>query len=815
MLKNYFKVAFRNLSRNKIFSIINIFGLSVGLTTCLLILLYIVSESGYDRQNKDADLIYRLTIVGSLANDAAGQKGWAGAPAPLAAEVKASLPEIAQSTRLLKNPLADKILLTVKSGKEQKQFQEPNGYYVDSTFFQVFTYDFRYGRAATSLDRPNSIVLSEELAEKLFGKENPVGRLVTIGLSFGNFDYTVTGVFLDRDRKSHIPAHFFLSMRNNDLGKWVASSNNWATSSIFHTYIKLKRSPDLPAFQKKLNAAIDKKAGADLRAFGVAERHFVLQPLTSIYLHSGLDYEVAPVGNITTLYILGCIAAFVLLIACINFMNLSTARSTGRAREVGVRKVLGAERRSLIAQFLGESILMSVLALVLAIGLTDLLLPTFGSLVQKELRLFDEPIIWMGIGALTLATGIVSGLYPAFYLSAFRPIAVLKGKLLNNFSAHTIRKGLIVFQFTISIGLVSGAIIFARQLNYLDSRSLGFKKDQQLIVPLQTQQAQNNFVPLRDEFGKIPAVRSITGGSTYPGISNINDLLFYGEGKTVRDVVDISLIAPDDDYCKTLGLTLLHGREFTKASTADSNSIILNETALKQLGYDPRTAIGRRIYFDFQGKHGILQIIGIVRDFNFESLYQPIKPLAFTTILGLNRHSYLIANLNADNYATLLNKFEAAWKRVNPTEPFSYSFLDKDFQANYEKDQRASSIVGYFTIVTILIACLGLFGLSVFTAEQRTREIGIRKVLGASVSNITLLLSRDFLGLVCIAILISSPLAWYAMHRWLQGFAYQVDIAWWLFPLSGIIAIGIAWLTVSVQAIRTATINPTKALRSE
>jgi putative ABC transport system permease protein len=812
MLKNYFKVAFRGLTRNKAFSIINIFGLSIGLTTCLLILTYIVSESGYDRQNKDADLIFRVISQENTATNTE-EKGWAGAPAPLAGGLKADLPEVAVSTRLLKFPMVDKMLLTAKTEKDKKQFYETNGYYVDSTFFSVFTYDFRYGTAAACFQRPNSVVLSEELAQKLFGKENPVGRPVTVGLPFGNFEYTVSGVFLDRDRKSHIPAHFFLSMHNNDVGKWVQSMTNWATTTIFHTYIRLKATPDLAAFQRKLNADIDRYAAADLKAFGV-HRHFALQPLTSIYLHSNAGYEIAPVGNATTLYILGSIAAFVLLIACINFMNLSTARSAKRAKEVGVRKVLGAEKRSLITQFLGESILMSGLALLLAVGLTRLLLPVFNSLVQKELRLFDEPAIWLGIAALTLVTGIIAGLYPAFYLSAFRPIAVLKGRLLNNFSALAIRKGLIVFQFTISICLVSAAIIVARQLDYLDSRPLGFKKDQQLVLPLQSQQAADNFVALKNELGKIPAVHSVTGGSSYPGIENINSLLFYGEGKTVHDVVSITTIEPEEDYLRTLGLTLLRGREFTRNSTADSTNIILNETALKQLGYDPETAIGRRIYYDFQGKHGTLQIIGIVRDFNFESLYNPIKPMAFTN-LWPDKHRYLIANLSAANYSSLLAEVEAAWKRINSGVPFVYSFLDKDFQANYEKDQRASRIVGYFTFVTILIACLGLFGLSVFSAEQRTREIGIRKVLGASVTNISLLLSKDFLKLVAIAIFIASPLAWYGTNLWLQGFAYRIGVQWWLFLVAGGIALLIAWLTVSFQAIKAAIANPVTALRSE
>ena len=813
MFKSYLRVAFRSLSRNKLFSFVNIFGLSIGLTTCLLILIYIVSESGYDGHHKDANLIYR---VASVAGTVSGprEKGWASTAAPVAWALKNDLPEVACATRLLRFPTIEKFLLSVKDGNKKRQFYEPNGYYVDSTFLRVFTYDLIYGDAQTALDAPNSVILSEELATKLYGAGNPVGRLLNLGIPYGNFDYTVKGVFRDKDLKTHIPAHFFLSMRNNDIGTWVDGATNWATNNIFHTYIRLKAPVDFLIFQHKLNAGIDKRAGADLKAFGVTRQLF-LQPLTGIYLHSNLDNEIAPVGNATTLYLLGSIAVFILLIACINFMNLSTARSANRAKEVGVRKVLGAEKRSLIFQFLGESILISGFALVLAIALARLLLPLFNSLLQKELHFEPDPAIWIGLAGLTLLTGVIAGLYPAFYLSAFRPIAVLKGRLLNNFSALTIRKGLIVFQFAVSICLVSGAIVIIRQLNYLNSQPLGFRKTQQIILPLQSQDAAGHFVALRDELKKIPAVSAITGGSSYPGLTTVDDMLFYGEGKMVNDAIDIYLIAPEDDYFKTLGLTLVRGREFSRASTADSNSLILNETALKQLGYDPATAIGRNIYYDFQGKHATMQIVGIVKDFNFQSLYNPIKPLAFTRSMIGSNHNYLLASLSATNYASLLGEIESAWKKINPALPFNYSFLDTDFQANYEKDRRTSQIVEYFTVVTILIACLGLFGLSVFSAEQRTREIGIRKVLGASVSHITLLLSLDFLRLVIIALLLSVPIAWYAMHQWLQGFAYRTPVSWWLFAIAGAIAMLVAWLTVSFQAIRAALASPVRSLRSE
>ncbi|GGB02678.1 ABC transporter permease [Puia dinghuensis] len=815
MLYNYLKVALRSLARNKVFSFINIFGLAIGLTTCLLIMFFIFSESGYDQQNKDADLIYRVPTVATLAGQK--QRGWAAAPPALAWALKTDLPEVAVTTRLLKFPEIDNMLLTAGQGDSRKQFYESNAYYVDSTFFRVFTYDFKYGDAPTALDVPNSVVLSETVAQRLFGNENPVGRPVTIGLRFGNFDYTVRGVFRDKGLKSHIPAHFFLSMHNSDVGgAWVDNQTNWVAGSIFHTYIRLKKAVDPTSFEKKINAAIGKRGGTELKEVGIS-RYFFLQPLTRIYLYSQLDDEIAPNGNVTTLYILGSIAAFILLIACINFMNLSTARSGKRAKEVGVRKVMGAERRSLVYQFLGESIGLSILALLLALALTWLLLPLFNTVVQKQLQLFDEPRIWAWVAGLTLVTGILAGLYPAFYLSSFRPIAVLKGKLLNNFSALTIRKGLIVFQFTISICLVSGAIIIARQLNYLNTQPLGFNKEQQIVLPLQSKEAAANYTALKNELANISAVRSVTCGETYPGITSVNDMVFYAEGKTSKDQIDFNLNAVEGDYFQTLGLTLLEGRTFSKNIDADSGSVIVNETALRQLGYDRKTAIGRKIYTSFTGiprLHNSMEIIGVVKDFNFESLYNPIKPYAFTTSLW-DRYVYAIASLGTNDYAGVIKKVAATWKKINPSVPFSYSFLDKDFQQNYEKDQRTGEIVRYFTIVTILIACLGLFGLSVFSAEQRTREIGIRKVLGASVTNITLLLSRDFLGLVVIAILIASPLAWYGMHKWLEGFAYRISISWWLFPLAGLIAVAIAWLTVSFQAIKAAIANPVRALRSE
>jgi putative ABC transport system permease protein len=814
MLGNYFKIAFRNLSRNKAFSLINIFGLAAGLTTCTLIMLYIFSESGYDAHNKNAERIYRVASQGATTGTGKDNP-WAATCGPMAWGLKTDMPEIEQATRLLKFPTLDKMLLKYEQGNDIKQFYETNGYYVDSTFFQLFTYDFKYGNSATALAEPNSLILSETVADKLFSKQDPVGKSISIGMPYGTFSYTVKGVFKDANLKSHIPAHFFLSMRNNDIGTWVEGQTNWATNNIFHTYIKLKASADIKSLQKKIPAFIDRRAGTDLKALGVTRALFT-QPLTDIYLHSDLDGEIAPNGNITYLYILGSIALFVLIIACINFMNLSTARSGKRAKEVGVRKVMGAEKSSLIRQFLGESVIMSCLALILSVILAGTLLPLFNTLTQKNLHLSDEPNVWIWVSALTIGTGILSGLYPAFYLSSFKPITVLKGKLINNFSATAIRKGLVVFQFTISICLILGAIVIVRQLHYLDNQQLGFDKTRQLVIPLQDQNAINNYNALKNELLKNPAVRNVTSGSTYPGIANVEDMLFYAEGKTINDVVDVHLANVDYNYLETLGVKVIAGRGFSKEFTADSNNIVLNEAALKELGYNLKTAVGRKINYDFKGAHNEMQIIGVVKNFNFESLYNSIKPFGFNMnpYLG-NRYGYAIINASTNNYAGLLKSTESAWNKINPAIPFAYSFIDKDFQKNYEKDQKASGIVSYFTLIAILVACLGLFGLSAFSAEQRTREIGIRKVLGASVTNVAGLLSKDFIVLVLIAIVIASPIAWFAMNKWLQSFAYRIPVSWWMFVVAGLIAIVIALITVSFQAIKAALMNPVKSLRTE
>src|SRR4029078_8865807 len=517
-------------------------------------------------------------------------------------------------------------------------------------------------------------------------------------------------------------------------------------------------------------------------------------------------------------YILGSIALFTLLIACINFMNLSTARSSKRSAEVGVRKVLGAQKQSLVKQFLGESLLMSTIAFVLALGITALLLPAFSSVSGRNLSLdFSQQwFIILGFFALSLITGLLAGSYPAFYLSSFQPVKVLKGRFANSLSAIALRKGLVIFQFIISVVLIIASVVIINQMNYLRSTDLGFAKDQQIVIPLRSTTAKSIYASLKNEVSNNPRVQNVGATLYYPGIVNPSDMGLYREGKTVNDNAYIHTNWVDESLLQTLGITPVAGRLFSKEFPGDTNNrMILNEAAIKKLGFSsPQEAVGGKVKFDWRGESYSWTIIGVVKDFHYQDLHVPIEPYAFQ-LNNQPRFNYIVIHAKASDIASLLSSVTASWHRLNPNEPFEYSFLDEDFQKNYEAENRLASIVGYFTVIAILISCLGLFGLATFSAEQRTKEIGVRKVLGASVTGIVALLSKDFLRLVAISVVIASPIAWWVMHKWLQDFAYRVNISWMVFLITTVVALTIALLTISFQAIRAAIANPVKSLRTE
>jgi putative ABC transport system permease protein len=818
MLKNYIKIAWRNVMKSKLFSFINIFGLAVGLTCCMLITLFILNETSYDAYQKNADNIYQ---VGTEFEGLGNFKKLPNTPAALGEMMKQVLPGIEQTTRLAALYSEDKTLLQYnEGGGAVKSFYETKGYLADSTFFRMFTYNFIEGDPATALSDPNTIVLDQEIAKKIFGNQPALHKVIHVSSSTnGDHDFLVTGVFKPINKPSHIDGRFFMSMMGGDMADFIKrQSGNLASNNMFFTYLQLKPGTSAEKLEAKFPSFIEKYAGKDLKAVGFYKKQFLV-PLKKIHLDEDVKKNVTPGGSVTYLYILASIALFTLLIACINFMNLATAQSSKRSSEVGIRKVLGAEKRFLVTQFLGEAVMMSFFALLLAFAFTILLLPVFNSVAGKNLSFtFSDNFGLIGVFfILAIITGLIAGSYPAFYLSSFKPAKVLKGKFSNSLSAVALRKGLVIFQFIISVVLIIASFVIAGQMNFLRSADLGFDQNQQVVIPLRSNNAKKMYASFKDELLKQSVIANAGGSMYYPGISNVADNIFYKDGESMQEAKDVKMNYVDPGFLQTLGIDPVAGRIFSDEYYAQDTlgTIVLNQTAVKLLGFaDEKQAVNKKLHFDFMGQKYDFNIIGVVKDFHYEDLHLPIGPYGFQ----LNTpplFNYMIVHVKSTNINSALQSIQNTWHNLNPTEPFDYSFLDKDFQKNYDAETRLSAIVSDFTIIAILISCLGLFGLATFSAEQRIKEIGVRKVLGASATSIVTLLSKDFLKLVIIAVVIASPLAWFVMNKWLQSFAYRTAISWKVFVITTVVALLIALITISAQAIKAAMANPVDSLRSE
>lgn len=816
MILNYFTIAWRNIMKSKAFSFINIFGLAAGLTCCMLITVYLLYEFSYDSYQKDVKDMYQVATVFSMSGK---EFTLAGTPAPMAAAVVRDFPEVRESTRLMQLSLfEDKTMLRYTApGVAPVSFYEDKGFMADSNFFRFFTYPFIEGDPNTALMQPATIVISEEIAHKLFGHSPALGKSILVSSnSNGDHQFAITGVFRQVDAPSHIDANFFLSMNGGNMEQFIRQqANDYTTNNMFDTYLRLRSDATAAEVEAKFPAFLDKYAGKDLRAMGFQKRQLLI-PVKDIHLRTDVPGNVTPPASKASLYILASIAAFTLLIACINFMNLATARSAKRSSEVGIRKVLGAVKGSLIGQFLGESVLMSIFSFLIAWGLTLLLLPAFSTITGRRLSLGlpeHGPVLAAFLG-LAVFAGLLAGLYPAFYLSSFQPAKVLKGKFSNSLAAAWMRKGLVVFQFMISVTLIVASVVINDQMEYLRNKDLGFDKTAQIVVPLRGSAAKGMVEALENEFRRDGSVISTGAGMYYPGLINPSDNLIYRDGHNAQEGQRVRMNYVDYGYLRTLGITPVAGRIFSPAFPGDTaGRIILNESAVKALGYrSPKEAIGTTVASDYHGQTYRNEVVGVVKDFNFEDLHLPITPYAFK-LSGTG--DYIIVHSRPGSPGPLLTSLETAWHQLDPNEPFEYSFLDEDFQRNYSAEQRLSALIRYFTVMAILISCLGLFGLASFSAEQRVREIGIRKVLGASVGGIVVLLSGDFLKLVGIALLIASPLAWWIMHRWLQDFAYQTPIGWMVFVVTFICTGFITLATISFQAVRAAMSNPVRSLKQE
>jgi len=810
MIKSYLKTAVRFLLKNKSFSFINIIGLATGTLCCLYILLYVQNQYSYDKHHKDAKDIYRVTSSLQITGD---KHNNSTASPPIAPAIKRDFPEVEQFARLIPTGLLgnSKNLLKYK----EKSFYEKDLVYVDSTFFSIFTYHFVYGKNTSGLlAQPYSLVLRKSVSDKLFGDTDPVGKVINIDNGFGKHDFTIAAVVDESLGKTSITANIFVTMRSGGFGQFVLDNTAWAGYNLACSYIKLRPGADAVALEKKLPDFLNKHGAQQLKQLGMT-KVLHLQPLTSVHTTTNYEVELSKTVSPALLYILALIAVMIQLIACINFMNLSTARASKRAKEVGVRKVVGAGRPDLIKQFLGESFLLSLIGVLLAIPLMYLALPYLNDITHTniELSFLNHLNIWLMLAGIVIVTGAVAGSYPAFYLSAFDAIKVMKGNFTNQVSASGIRRSLVVFQFVLSIILITGIIVIYSQLNYIKNKDLGFDKNQKLVLSFYTGDAQQKMTALATDLQQLSEVKAVSRSNNYLSQFVGRDHGVFLSGGNESNAIDAQNIDTDEKFVKANGIRLISGRDF---QVKDSLKTLINETLCKRLGLDPLKAPGTRLYSQYLGgQKNYVDVIGVMKDFNYNSLHGGVRPFMLFYNGDPNAFSFMTVSVNSQDYKVLLNKIEAIWKRNLSGVPFEYAFLDQEVQKQYEAEITLSQIINSFTIMAILISCLGLFGLAAFSAEQRQKEIGIRKVLGASVAGVVGLLSREFVILVSIAFVIASPVAWWAMHKWLQAFAYKIDISWWMFAVAGAISIFIALATVSFQAIKAALANPVRSLRSE
>ena len=812
MLSNYLKIAWRNLLKNKTFSLINITGLASGLACFTLIALYVADELSYDRYNEKAGRIYRINSDIVFGGN---KLHLAVASDPMGAALKNDYPQVEEYVRFYTSS-GSKL---IKKGDQY--INENEVAHADSTLFDIFTLPVMSGDAKTALNEPNTVVISESAAKKYFGTTEVVGKSVETNDN-GSTLYKITAVMKDIPHNSHFNFSMIFSMDNVQYQWGNFLSHN------HQTYLLLKPGTDYKAFEKNFSRFIIKYVVPQAAQFMQIKSmdefekagnklEYSLTPLTDIHLRSDRTVELGVNGNIQYVYIVSIIAIVVLVLACINFMNLSTARSASRAKEVGIRKVVGSEKRYLIRQFLTESILTTVLSTGLAILIAYLSLSWFNNLSAKELHISDllQPKYLTVLIALPIIVGFLAGIYPAFVLSSFNPIVVLKGKLSGGLRRSNLRNVLVVGQFTMSIFLIAATIIVFRQLNYIQTKNLGFNKDQMLIVN-GTFALENNRDAFKNEVAKLPGVK----GSTYAGFLPVsgysrNDVSFStSSAMTAENSLNMQVWDISYEYIPVMEMEMVKGRNFSKEFGTDSNATILNETAARLLGWD--NPVGKKLYTFYQDRMGSRlidrEVIGVVKNFHFNSMKENIGPLCFR----LADNSWTTAfKVNTADIRGLVTTIEGKWKTMAPGKPFSYQFMDEAFDNMYRDEQRTSKVGLTLAIIAIIIACLGLFGLATYAAEQRIKEIGVRKVLGATISNIVSMLSKEFMVLVLIASALAIPLAWWAMNKWLEDFAYRINVGWWIFLAAGVIALLIALITVSSQAIKAAVANPVKSLRTE
>jgi len=805
MLRNYIKIAFRNIIRYKGYTFINIFGLATGIICCLLILVYVQDELSYDRYHDNADQIYRIINAGIIRDNQIEIPLVSGPWGPAMVE---EFPEVLKAVRI-KPPDSRWVIK-----HEDRKFFEKGLYFVDSTFFEIFDVEMVTGDPETALNVPYSMVITEEMSEKYFGEEDPIGKVI-VGDNWMNFN--ITGIMKKHPPSTHMNYDFLVNFEtlnrardpiNNQL-YYGDLSQNWQNFRIY-TYLLLEKNADPGAVEVKMRTLLEEHLGRMLRIAGV-ELNPYLQKVTDIHLKSNLEGEIGPNSDESYIYIFSAVAIFVLLIACINFMNLSTARSESRAREVGMRKVVGADRFQLIKQFLSESTMFTFIASVIAAISALLLLAPFNAIAEKNISgpgLINLQTIFSLIG-LVIIVGVVSGSYPAFLLSAFRPAEVLSGKIDKGASGGLLRKILVVVQFSISVFLIIGLSIIFSQMEYIKDMHLGYNKEDIIAVPLSDPAPRSNYESYKNTLLSNSNVINVSAASTIPGgLFGIG--LLRPVGRPVNENITVQVIAVDYDFIETFGIELHEGRDFSREFSTDMNrALLLNEEAVKKFEFD--SGLDKRLS---AGGSVVLPVIGVLKDYYFKSLHQKIEPFVMS-LASEQAFNWVFIKTTGESMSRVMQFAEQEWGRINPGHPFDYTFVDENNAMMYQSEMRLSRLFSIFTGITIFIACLGLFGLASFTVEQRTKEIGIRKVLGASIGSIVFILSKEYVKWIVLANVIAWPVAYFAMNHWLNNFAYRTNIGIWTFILSALLALVIALLTVSYQSIKAALANPIESLRYE
>jgi len=821
MFKNYIKTAYRNLNKHKVYTAINVIGLAVGIAASLLILFYIKHELSYDKFFFGSDRIYKVVLERKYPNHTTH---YSVIPHSFAKAMQQDFPQV-ESTLHLFGPNKNAVITYKVSDTEIKSFDDNFFLEADSTFFNFFDLTLLQGDKKTALAFANQAIISEKMAKKLFGNDDPLGKV----LGGDDGENKITGVFKNLPDNTHLRADLISSLAGPQYDRFINEENY--TSFDSHTYIKLRPGADPKALEAKFPRMVDTYAAARIehdlgKSWEDYKRAgngyvYTLQPLPSIHLDpANLEFTITPSGNLKYIYILSGIAILIVVIAGINFMNLATARSAERAREVGVRKVMGSFRNQLVFQFLTEAVLLSIMATSLAMVAVYLLLPSFNELVEKQLELVFSSNLVLGVIGLALFVGILAGLYPAFVLSSYHPVVVMKGNFSSSSKGSWLRNGLVIFQFMISIVLIIGTIVVGQQMSFMQNKNLGFDKDQLLVVK-RAFALDKKFEAFIDEVRRINEVTAV--GATSAMIGNRDDVngeTFQPEGSS--EILTVKAIRIDDDFSDFIGFKLKEGRFFARESN-DSLHVILNETAVKTMGL--ANPVGRKLLQSSENKDGTITkryytIIGIVKDFHFQSLRDEITPLVIFNKENFGRRlgvasRYIAIKLKSNLFQQAISKIEIKWKEFVPGQPFNYEFLDDNLNHAYAEEQRSGKVFTVFSGLAIIIACVGLFGLSAYTSSLRKKEIGIRKVLGSSVSSVVILLSKDFTKLVFIAFVLAAPLSWGIMEAWLRGFAYRIDLGIGSFIMAGALALGIAWFTVSYQSIKAAIINPLTSLKNE